>query len=612
MPKLTNISLTGLDFDDIKTSLKTYLRSQSEFQDYDFEGSSLSILLNLLAYNTHYQAYYLNMVANEMFLESATTRGSVVSAAKSMGYTPQSKRAATATLDLVLTRNSDSPITVINKYTPFVFTQSNTTYAFLVADDTLINTTTNTASVVVKEGTKFDYTYIFDSTNSDQAFIIPDDDVDTSTLTVSVLESATSTSRTEYTLASDVSSLTSTSKVYFISENPNGKYEIYFGDDTIGQKPVNGNAVVLEYIVTSGPDANGAGSKETTTSLFTLSSTLSGYSSVVARVSEAATGGSEKQSVDQIRFLAPLFYESQNRAVTIRDYEAIVKQSYPSAESVFIYGGEDAFPVEYGKVFVAIKPSSGTTTSNRVKEEIKTLIKNKNLVTVTPEVLDPEVLYVTINSRVKYDPRLTSKSSGTLLNEVVAAINSFGDNTLEKFNRSLRHSKFVAMIDAVDSSISNNTTNIEVYRRLTPTLNVATSYTLKFNNPLFHPDDALSIPVVTSDAFTHYDSISGTVVTAYLHDNGSGIMQLYKLVGGLKIIINTNIGTINYTTGEMALTNFKPVTIASGNSYIKISADIDSDDVLSAQNYILSILPSDVSVTMVVENNAANTNIAGY
>ena len=612
MPKLTNVSLTGLDFDDLKASLTTYLQSQSEFEDYDFEGSSLSILLNILAYNTHYQAYYLNMVANEMFLESAQTRSSVVAAAKALGYTPQSARAASAELNLTLVRNSQATATVIDKYTPFNFTQGGTTYTFLTVDDTQIDTSTDTATVVVKEGAYSTFSYVFDDTNQDQRLLIPDEDVDTSTITISVFDSPDSTTSTEYTLASDVSSLTATSKVYFISENPNGKFEIYFGDDTIGQKPTNGNLIKIEYLVTSGVDANGAGSKETTSPLFTFSGSLTGYSSVTARVSDAASGGADKQSIDQIRFLAPLFYESQNRAVTVRDYEAIVKQQYPSTESLFIYGGEDATPVEYGKVFIAIKPIEGTTVSARVRNNIKELIKEKNLVTVTPEVVDADTVFCTVDTKVFYDPRLTSKSSGTILSEVVSAITDFGDNTLEKFNRSLRHSKFVAMIDEVDASISNNVTEVGAYKKVYPQLNINASYNIKFNNALLHPNDGYSEVVVSSDGFTHFDSISQSVVTAFLDDDGSGNIRMYRLINGEKSYININTGTVDYTTGQIILNNFKPTSISSGEDYIKVTVDIDSDDVKSSQNTILQILPQDISVEVVSENNSANTQIAGY
>jgi len=612
MPKLTNVSLTGLDFQDVHDSLKNYLRGQSEFQDYDFEGSAMSILVNLLAYNTHYQAYYLNMVANEMFLDSAQTRASVVAAAKSLGYTPTSIRAATAVLDISLVRSAESATTVIDKYTPFSFTQSGTPYTFLVADDATINTTTNTATVTVKEGTKFEYSHVFDSLNNDQAIIIPDDNIDTSTITVSVYDSPESTDRTEYVFYSDFPSLNATSKVYFINENSNGQFEIYFGDNTIGQKPTEGSYIVIEAISTTGAAANGAGSRERTTPLFTIGSSLAGWSSATATVSSPAAGGASKQGIDQIRYLAPLFYETQNRAVTSRDYSAIVKQVYPTNESVQIYGGEDANPPEYGKVFVALKPVSGTTTSSRVKRNIVELLREKNIVTIVPEVVDPEILFCQVETLVSYDPRLTSKTSGTILANVVDEIKNFGDNTLEKFERSLRHSKFVTMIDDVDASISSNTTNVEIYQRITPVLNQSMSYTINFNNELFHPADGYSEAVVTSEPFIHYDSITNQNVTAYIQDNGSGVLQLYRIVNGEKSIFNVNVGTIDYTTGVAVLNNFAPVSIPSVNDFIKVYANIASDDVTSSRNVILQILPEDIAVRVVAQETASNTQILGY
>lgn len=618
MPKLRNVSLVGLDFDQIKSSLKSYLQSQSEFEDYNFEGSALSTLLNVLAYNTHYQSYYLNMVANEMFLDSARTRGSVVSHASALGYTPLSSKAPQAELSLSLAYAAlgvgETRQTVIDKYTEFLYTSGGTTYTFLATDDFTITDSGSdgSATITVKEGIKATYSYIYDSTNVSQKLEIPSSTVDIDTLRIEVYDSATSTSSTVYTKALDISSLTATSTVYFVAENMDGNFEIYFGDNVIGANPTDGSKITMTFIETNETLANGAGVNEGTTPQFSIVTELTGWTTT-ATVSSPAAGGAERQSIDQIRLLAPMFYESQDRAVTVRDYESIVQQYYPNTDSLRIYGGEDVSPPEYGKVFVAIKPIEGSTISAKVKSDIVALLREKNIITITPEVVDADTLYVTVNTKVYYDPRITSKTSGTILSEVVAAIQAFADSTLEKFNRSLFHSKFTKMVDDVNTSIAYNDTSFSVYKKVYPTLNASVAtYSIKFGNALYHPQDGYSEPVISSESFVHYDSTTLSNVTAYFEDDGSGNIRLYKVVDGVKTVINSSIGTVNYETGVVTLATWLPVSITSGNSYVKITATPRTENVLSSENIILTIDASDITTSIFVKKDDVNKPVTGY
>src|SRR5210317_46969 len=377
------LSVSELDFDNIKTNLKTFLQSQSEFQDYDFEGSGFAVLLDLLAYNTHYLGFNANMLANEMYLDSADIRKNIVSLAKMLGYTPTSPKSPTATVDILMNNIASSVATItMAKGTAFTTTVDGETYQFVTnAEHTL--TPTNGiykfSNISIFEGTLVTFKYTVDSTDVDQRFIIPSVSADTTTLKVSVQNSASDTTTSTYTLATGITSISATSKVYFLQEMEDGKFEVYFGDDVLGNKLDDGNIVILEYIVSNKDEANGASS-------FTLSGNIGGFSDVTLTTVSNAQGGSEAQTKESIRYNAPLQYSAQDRAVTTGDYETIVQSLYPNAQSVSAWGGEDDENPVYGVVKIAIKAASGSTLTNTTKTDLVTQLKKYNVAAVRPEI----------------------------------------------------------------------------------------------------------------------------------------------------------------------------------------------------------------------------------
>ena len=432
------LEVSELDFDDIKSNLKTFLQNQSEFQDYDFEGSGFAILLDLLAYNTHYLGFNANMLANEMYLDSADIRKNIVSIAKMLGYTPTSAKSPSATINILVNNASGASITM-NKGTVFTSTIDGTSYQFLTNASHTVNPLDGVyqfSNIPIYEGTLVTFKYTVDSTDVDQRFLIPNNNADTSTLKVQVQNSTTDSTTQTYTLASGLTSLDSTSKAYFLQETEDGKFEVYFGDGVVGKSLDDGNIIILEYIVTNKADANGA-------SVFTLSGSIETFSDVTITTSSAAQGGSEPQSKESIRYNAPLQYSAQDRAVTTSDYETLVQSIYPNAQSISAWGGEDDETPVYGVVKIAIKAASGSTLTDATKLDIVTQLRKFNVASVRPEIIDPETTSILLTSTVKYDEKSTTKTATTLKSDILTALTNYNTNTLQKFDSVFRYSKVV-------------------------------------------------------------------------------------------------------------------------------------------------------------------------
>ena len=581
--------LTSLDFDGIKESLKTYLKSTSAFTDYDFEGAALSNLLDILAYNTHYQAFYANMVANEMFLDTAVTRPSVVSRAKHLGYIPSSWRAAKATVDITYPTAQTNAVvparSIFNAKgvdgSSFTFTNSS---AFTIDGFTAEN-------VEIYEGSYKNYTYVADSSNVSQKFIIPSKTIDTRLLNIRVQKSVTDTTGylNEWTLADNILDITNTSYAYWVQEIENGYYEIYFGDGIVGQKISDGNLVMIEYFETNGPNANDTGTNDSENS---RSFTMSGAGGASVAVKQKAVGGSVKENTESIRFYAPKSYQSQNRSVTVDDYTTNIKKDYSNVESIYVWGGEDNDPPQYGKVFVAIKPETGISISEVEKKSIvNSYIKNKSLVSIIPEIVDPEYTYLLIDSEVYYDPAKTKLSGPEIEALAKIQILSYADNDLEKFTNNFLYSVFTTKLNRIDISATNNRSVITMQKRLSPLFGAVSTYDIKFNNAIEHPHDGHMPGVIRSEGFL-YKKDTGELTTAYLEDDGFGGIQLYDFSGSIKVIFKKNIGTINYETGLLTLTQFAPNRL-EGQSHIKINAKPKNLDVVASGSDILLIDPND-------------------
>ena len=408
------LTVSELDFDNIKTNLKTFMQGQSEFQDYDFEGSGFAVLLDVLAYNTHYLGFNANMLANEMYLDSADIRKNIVSLAKMIGYTPTSCRASNAELTIKVNNvpNTTTALT-IDKGTVFTTSVDGQSYQFVTNQSYTVQPDSGVFEFVgvnIFEGTLVTFKYTKDTSDPDQKFTIPSANADTSTLKVTIQNSSSDSTQNVYTLATGFTDLTDVSKVYFMQESEDGKFEVYFGDGILGKSLSDGNIVILEYVVTNKTEANGA-------SAYALSGDIDGFSNVTITTTSNAANGSEAQTKESIRYNAPLQYTAQDRAVTSKDYETIVKSIYPNAQSVSAWGGEDDETPQYGVVKIAIKPISGSVLTTSTKETIKLQLKKYNVVSVRPEIVDPETTSILLTSNVKYNEQTTAKTADTFKSE---------------------------------------------------------------------------------------------------------------------------------------------------------------------------------------------------
>ena len=468
----TKLQVTELDFDDIKTNLKTFMKNQTEFSDYNFEGSGLTAIIDLLAYNTHYLAMNANLAINEAFLDTATLRSSVVSHAKSLGYTPRSARSPVAYLDITLD-NSTVPSATITKGTKFTTKLDGTTFGFVVNDDVTvvpINGVLRFSNLPVYEGSLVTSKYTVDAANADKKYIITDSRADTTTLRVSVQNSSSDSITTVYTLATDIVQVSATSKVYFLQETEDGKYEVYFGDNVVGFAPSDGNIIILEYIVTNKAASNGAKSFSGTS--------VAGQTNLTISTIVIASGGADAESIQSIKYNAPLDYSSQGRAVTTSDYKTIVPKVYADAKSVQVWGGEDNDPPVYGQVYISIKTTSGAILTQAQKNSIARSLDRYNIASVRPTIVDPELTKIKLTISFKYDSNTTTKTASDLETLVRTTLSTYNSSDLEKFDGVFRYSKVSRLIDATDPSILSNITTVRITKTIVPTLNATQQYIL--------------------------------------------------------------------------------------------------------------------------------------
>ena len=577
------IEITDLDFDAVKSNFKTFLSQQNGFTDYNFEGSGMSVLMDLLAYNTHYQAFHANMLANEMFLDTTLLRASAVSHAKALGYLPTSMKASNA---LVTVTVKGVPITQtsLTMTAGSVFTTSvnDTSYQFVTIADHTATSDTGTFQfddIPIFEGTRVNYTYTVDSTNLEQQFLIPSSSVDTGTLVVRVQTSDSDTTTEPYKLNTEFTTLDANSKVYFLQEVEEGRFEVYFGDGVFGYKPIDGNIIILDYVVTNGALADGA-------SAFTAASTVGGYSNVTALATASASGGGFAETVDSIKFNAPLKYASQGRAVTPDDYKSILPSVYTNIKSVSVWGGEDNDPAIYGRVYISIRPKTGTTLTSTTKNQIITSLKKYNVASITPVIVDPEILQLVLTTTVKYNSTLTTKTASDIKALAETTISTFNTNNLEKFDSVFRHSNILLDLDASDVSILSSTVAVKLKRNVSVTLNASTKYTINFNNAAYHPTNNHSQTVVESGGFF----LAGNTNVQYIDDDGAGNIRTFYLLGGTtKTVTNAQAGTINYNTGQIVLTSFNISSVQAASGNLEVTLKPDSNDVIPVRNQVIEI-----------------------
>ena len=584
----SKLIVSDLDFDAIKTNLKTFLQSQTQFQDYDFEGSGLSILIDLLSYNTHYMAYLANMSTNELYLDSADIRNNIVSLAKMLGYTPNSPRAPRASIDVVVNNGSGTSITMA-KGTTFVSNVNGTSYQYLTNEDittTPVDGVYTFSNVALYEGTLVKFKYTVDETDVDQKFVIPSANADTSTLKVVVQNSASDTTSATYSLSSGYSGVSSTTQAYFIQETTDGKFEVYFGDGVTGQKLVNGNVVILEYVVTNKEVSNGANT-------FDLQGSVGGFTDVTITTNSNSQGGAEAEDNESVKFNAPLNFAAQDRAVTTTDYETLVKGIYPNALSVSAWGGEDDETPRYGIVKIAIKAASGSTLTDQTKLDIVNGLKKYNVASVKPEIVDPETTSILLTSNIKYDAKSTTKSATTLKSDVINTITTYNTGTLQKFDGVFRHSKLTGLIDNTDASILSNITTLKIRKNFTPIINSATKYDIYFRNALYNPHSGHNSAAGGILASTGFKVASDATNEMFLDDDGNGNVRMYYLVSGVKTYANSTQGTIDYATGQVTLNLLNIASISNirgaSSTVIELTVQPASNDVIPVRDQIVEI-----------------------
>ena len=604
------LDISELDFENIKSSLKRFLSNQTQFKDYDFEGSSMAVLLDLLAYNTHYLAYNANFVANEMFMDTAQLRSSVASLAKLVGYTPNSARAPVADLQLVINDGTGSTIT-IPAGTKFSSSIDGLTYTFVTIGDHVVQPVDGVytaQSLNVYEGTYVSYNYTFDSTDIDQRFLIPSDRADSTTIKVAVTNSASDATTATYTKATSITELDGTSKVFFLQEAEDGQYEVYFGDGVIGKKLDDGNIITISYVVTNKTEANAA-------KTFALQGSISGFTDVTITVNSEAQGGAEPESLPSIKSNSANFYASQDRAVTVEDYKVKTKQLYANVQSVSAWGGEDNDVPFYGRVYISILPTSGSNLTESTKSRIVTDLKKYSVASVTPVIVDPEITSIILRSSIKFDAGATTKVSDTIKSDVITTITNYNANTLQSFDNMFRHSKMTGLIDDTDESILSNITTVQLRKSFTPTIGSSQKYSIAFSNALYNPHSGHASDgggILSSSGF----KIDGnTTDVFFLDDDGNGNVRRYKMDGSARSYANATQGSIDYSSGLVEVNSLNVSNIenirGAASTVIEITVKPNSNDIVPIRNQVLEIDVANSSVTVEADTLVGGSANAG-
>ena len=604
------LDISELDFENIKSSLKRFLSNQTQFKDYDFEGSSMAVLLDLLAYNTHYLAYNANFVANEMFMDTAQLRSSVASLAKLVGYTPNSARAPIADLQLVINDATGSTVT-IPAGTKFSSSIDGLTYTFVTVGDHVVQPVDGVytaQSLNVYEGTYVSYNYTFDSTDIDQRFLIPSDRADSTTIKVAVTNSASDATTATYTKATSITELDGTSKVFFLQEAEDGQYEVYFGDGVIGKKLDDGNIITISYVVTNKTEANAA-------KTFALQGSISGFTDVTITVNSEAQGGAEPESLPSIKSNSANFYASQDRAVTVEDYKVKTKQLYANVQSVSAWGGEDNDVPFYGRVYISILPTSGSNLTESTKSRIVTDLKKYSVASVTPVIVDPEITSIILRSSIKFDAGATTKVSDTIKSDVITTITNYNANTLQSFDNMFRHSKMTGLIDDTDESILSNVTTVQLRKSFTPTIGSSQKYSVAFSNALYNPHSGHASEgggILSSSGF----KIDGnTTDVFFLDDDGNGNVRRYKMDGSARSYANATQGTIDYSSGLVEINSLNVSNIenirGAASTVIEITVKPNSNDIVPIRNQVLEIDVANSSVTVEADTLVGGSANAG-
>ena len=589
--------VSNLDFNQIKTSLKEYMRAQSDFTDYDFEGSTLSVLLDTLAYNTYYTAFNTNMVVNELFIDSATLRDNVVALAKQLGYRPKSATSPTAYISFTVTYTNATTDTelLLKKGTGFTATYDNNVYNYVVLDDVKAQVANGVATftdVAVNEGTQLTNTFVINSASKSQRFVLDNKNIDTNTIRVKVYPTGGSFNE-PYLVADNILGVDGTSKVFFLDEIEDERYEILMGDGVLGKKLENNARIEVSYLITSGPESNGVRTFVFSGVLENPNNVSPNSFSVTINSTVAAAGGEEIESTQKIKYTAPKAYGTQERAVTADDYEAIVRKVYPATSDIIIFGGEDQEPPQYGKVFIVLKPTDASYLTSLTKNKIVADLKKYVVASVEPQIVDPSILYVEMNSKIYYNSLITDQTPTQIRDKVIGSIQSYIDTSdTEKFNGKFRYSKFVGVIDDADKSINSNLTSLTMRKDFYPSLNSTFYYEVCFQNSF---DEDCDDPVLSSTAFrvTEYPNFD-----VYVEDR-SGKIVLYRLdtVTGEKVVLDNDIGDIDYVRGELKMYNLTIIKGSFFDNRISVRVKPLSNDIKAMREVYLDVDVANSSFT---------------
>lgn len=578
---------TNLDFQNLRTQIKDYLRTNSDFTDFDFEGSNFATLIDLLAYNSYITAFNSNMAVNEVFLDSATLRENVVSLARNIGYVPRSRRSAQAQISFdVDMSQTDSRTVKLLAGQVAVGAVREGNYIFSIPDDITVPVDSNGQAsfdkIGIYEGVFVTSTFTVDSSQTNQRFILPNTNIDTTTIRVSVKNQVSES----YSLYSNILNVDKNSRVFLIQEVEDQKYELRFGDGIIGKKLSSGSTITVTYIVTNGTSGNGA-SNFTFSGLIVDNNTIPVTSGIsLLRTESSSQNGDEIEKIDSIKYLAPRVYSSQFRAVTANDYKALIPYIYSNVDSVTAYGGEELDPPEYGKVFISIKPRNGTFLSEITKSNILRTLKQYSIAGIKPEIIDLSYLYIEIDSTIYYNQNKTINSE-TIRTKVLNTLTTYSQSTdINSFGGRFKYSKVNALIDDTDDAITSNITKIKMRRDLSPEINVFATYELCFGNKIHIKKDGYSIK---SSGFT----IDGTDGTLYMGDistgSNSGKIFFFKIENNLPTLVKNNAGTVNYDTGEILLDVVNITGTSLVNGFIEVQAVPESNDVIGLKDLYLQV-----------------------
>ena len=589
--------VANLDFEDIKVALKDYMRAQTDFTDYDFEGSALSNLIDVLAYNTYYTAFNTNMVVNELFIDSATLRDNVVAIAKQLGYRPKSATSPTAYVSFTVTYTNPTTDTelLLKKGSGFIATYDNNVYQYVTLDDVkaqVVNGVATFTDIAVNEGTQLINTFTVNSALKDQRFILDNQNIDTNTIRVKVFPTGGSFSE-PYLVADNILGVDGNSKVFFLDEIEDERYEILMGDGVLGKKLENNARIEVSYLTTSGPESNGVRTFVFSGVLENPNGITPGAFTTNITSTTASAGGEEIESTQKIKYTAPKAYGTQDRAVTAQDYEAIVRQVYPATSDIIIFGGEDQVPPEFGRVFIALKPKDASYLTSLTKNQIISELKKYVVASVEPKLIDPSILFVEMTSKIYYNGQSTDQTPAQIRDKVIGSVQSYLDTSdTEKFNGKFRYSKMVGVIDDADRSINSNLTEVTMRKDFYPSLNSTFYYEVCFQNAF---DEDCDDPVLSSTGFrvTEYPNFD-----VYVEDR-SGKIVLYRLdsVTGEKVVLDSDIGDIDYVSGELKMYNLTIIKGSFFDNRISVRVKPLSNDIKALREVYLDVDVANSSFT---------------